>query len=299
MNARTKKIAIISAHGLGDGLITMVMANNLHRHGYSATVFSDYLVQMRQWFPERQIEPYPNSKEDSAAIHSMFQNYDKIISTDGAPLYIQRQAFSEKYHIFFESDFDRTKTVLQNFLDICRNFFQLHDLTTDNGITIPPDLTFKKYANRVIIHPMSTSQKKNWPQEKFLVLANKLMQRNFEPVFIVSPKERPQWEQAVLQHGFQLPSFPTADALAEYVYESGYMIGNDSGVGHLAANLGIPTISLFSRKSIARLWRPGWGHGMIVTPSVQLPGARLRVKYWKKLLTVNSVLSAFEKVTSQ
>lgn len=296
MNDRREKIAIISAHGLGDGLLTMVLANNLQRHGYVATVFSNYLVQMRQWFPERQIEPYPDTKTDGQTIHAMFQAYDKIISTDGAPLYIQRQAFSEKYKIFFESDFDRTKTILQNFLDICRKDFHLHDLTMDNGITVPSGLAFKKYANRVIIHPMSTSKKKNWLPERFLKLADKLVQRNYEPVFIVSPAERPQWEQAVLTQGFKLPFFPTADALAQYVYESGYMIGNDSGVGHLAANLGIPTISLFSRNSIARLWRPGWGNGTTVTPLCQLPGARLRIKYWKKFLTVNKVLSTFENL---
>jgi hypothetical protein len=282
-----KKIAIVSALGIGDGLLSMVIANNLQLNGYATTTFNNHLVQLQDWFPNLEIKAFPNELD-------IFNKYDQIISTDGAPLFKMQHSMKHKYHVFFEREFDRNKTVLLNFLDICQQFFQVKKVSSDNGLQPPANLglNFRQQHKRVIIHPMSTSRRKNWLPQKFLQLAIQLEKKKFQPIFVVSPVERPEWE-IILKNNFPLPLFPSLDNLAAFIYESGFMIGNDSGIGHLAANLQIPTLSLFARGSVANLWRPGWGRGDFVVPTWQLPGARLRGRYWQYFLTVRKVLKRF------
>ncbi|MGB6977415.1 MAG: glycosyltransferase family 9 protein [Gammaproteobacteria bacterium] len=292
-------IAIISALGLGDGLLSMILAHNLKQNGYSVKVFSDYLTQLHEWFPQHTIVNYPTGIKAGEMrvekLGELFQPFDLIVSTDGAPLFAYREMLGDKYKIFYEHDFDRRQTIAANFMAICRDFFHLADFSIANGLVMPATLQPRKFIQRVIIHPTSTCHTKNWLPEKFVRLARKLQQQGFEPVFVVSPTERQEWLW-VESHGFALPYFANLDRLARFVAESGYMIGNDSGIGHLASNLGIPTLSLFARRSMANLWRPNWSAGRVVTPVFQLPGARLRVRYWKKFLTVRRVRVAFDKL---
>lgn len=287
-----KNIAIVSALGIGDGLMSLVIAHNLKQHGYDVTTFSNHMMQLQGWFPRQTIAKFPAAGE----VDTVFAPFSEIISTDGAPLCKLTHQLGEKYKVFYERDFDRSKPVIQNFVTICRDYFALPEVTTDNGIVLP-QASFHKYPNRVIIHPMSTSITKNWLPQKFISLARKLRSMQFDPVFTVSPAERPQWEN-LLRNEFELPLFNNLDELAAFVFNSGYMIGNDSGIGHLAANLGIPTLSLFGRLSVAKLWRPGWGRGEVVTPSWQLPGARLRTHYWQYFLTVKKVINAFKYLSN-
>lgn len=288
-----KKIAIVCANGLGDGLLSLIIAHNLQQH-YQVTTFSNYLMQLRAWFPEKHIEPFPQATN----VNEIFSVYDCVISTDGAFLAKISHNLGDKYKIFYENQFKQQESMLKNFLNICRQEFHLTEVTMDNGLQVPDGLEFKKFSQRVVIHPMSTSDSKNWLPEKFIKLARKLRQNRYEPYFAVSLTERNAWLN-IVNDEFPLPEFPTMDFLARFVYESGYMIGNDSGIGHLAANLGIPTLSLFARDSVANLWRPSWGKNRVVTPTVQLPGARLRTKYWKNFLTVRKVLKSFKKLVEE
>lgn len=288
-----KKIALVSALGLGDGLLSMTIVNNLKRHGYDVTIFNDHLLQLRQWFPGQSIEPFP----DISRAEQLFKSYDKIISTDAVPLFNVKNKLGDKYHIFYRNEFDKSKSVILNILDKCQTLFPMQNITLNNEIVIPKDLQHRKFLSRVIIHPMSSNPKKNWPAEKFMRLAEKLAEKKFAPVFIVSPSERPEWE-VLVKNKFPLPLFSNLDLLARFVYESGYMIGNDSGIGHLASNLGVPTVTLYARKSVANLWRPIWTKNIVVTPAITLPSGSLRMKYWKQLLTVKKVLRSFEKLLS-
>ncbi|MFP3244975.1 MAG: glycosyltransferase family 9 protein, partial [Paraburkholderia sp.] len=80
---------------------------------------------------------------------------------------------------------------------------------------------------------------------------------------------------------------------AAWLYESGWFIGNDSGVGHLASALGIPTLTLFRRRRVAQRWRPGFTVGDIVLPSWWVPTAALKERWWRESIGVGRVLKAF------
>jgi heptosyltransferase-3 len=88
--------------------------------------------------------------------------------------------------------------------------------------------------------------------------------------------------------------------LTRFIYESGYLVGNDSGLGHLASFLGVPTCTITRRKALAKLWAPSYTPGAVVTPPPWVPnirGLRLRDRYWQSFISVEKVLFAFDKLT--
>ena len=95
----------------------------------------------------------------------------------------------------------------------------------------PPDLPdlWAPESQSVVIHPGSGSQKKNWPY--FEVLMNRL------PACVPLPKDL---RLRVLSH---------------HLRHCRAYIGNDSGITHLAAYIGCPTIALFGPTD-PRVWGP-------------------------------------------
>jgi len=283
-------IAIAPPSGIGDALMFMTLAFQFHKNGNNVTLFNSALTSLQSWFPHVKILPTP----DQDKILNTLTNFDFTIVGD--------HSFAEPFEkklpnctVLKKKLFNRNKTIAENLIDCGKKLFKLQILNANNGIT-PPDnsLTHRKYQTRVIIHTMSADPLKNWPAKKFITLAKKLKQAGYYPVFITSPNERAEWE-IHLQGQFELPLFPSLDKLARFIFESGWMIGNDSGIGHLASNLGIPTLSLFRVKSKSQLWRPSWSYGMVVTPWLRIPGPHFR-NLWKTFLTVNQVFNAFNRL---
>ena len=111
----------------------------------------------------------------------------------------------------------------------------------------------------------------------------------------MTTKELAAWKQ-VIGERFPIKGFDTLDGCAAFLYESGYFIGNDSGGGHLASCLDIPTLSIHGRKGKARQWSPGWGKVQVVTPVINLIGGSIRQHYWKYFLPVAKVERAFNRL---
>ncbi|NGX54618.1 MAG: hypothetical protein KR126chlam2_00232 [Chlamydiae bacterium] len=266
----------------------LTLAHNLLRSRHSVTTFNSPICQLKRWFPHQTILPIPQDQ-------TIFDSFDQIIAADHS-IIAAATHLDDKLTVLKERQFDRSKTIVDNLAHFCRNRLHLPHFEKTNGITIPEGLIHKRYPKRVIIHPMCVEDKRIWPAEKFLALAHKLKDRGWDPIFAVSPKEREEWLDK--SKPFDCPLFQTIDELATYVYESGAMIGNNSGTGHLSSNFNIPTLSIFSKKSYSRLWRPGFGPGKVVTPPSILIGGGLKLRYWKKFLTVAKVLRHFEKLIS-
>ena len=74
------------------------------------------------------------------------------------------------------------------------------------------------------------------------------------------------------------------------------MIGNDSGVGHLASALGVPVLTLFRKRRDGFCWRPGWGRNVVVRPVVSVGAFR---NSWKRFLSVQRVKRAFDQLVRQ
>lgn len=277
------KIAVVAARGLGDGLLAMILSHHLINSGHDVTTFSSAIVDLQKWFPRQKILPFP---QDLTA----FSDYDKIISADYS---ILCDGFSAPdFLILKHSLFNLRKTHVENLIDSCKNILKLPSYGPENGITPLLGLKKNRYPKRVVFHGSSGHPSRNWPVAKFLKLSDRLQKMGYETAVAVAPHERDLWQGTDIT----LPQFSSLCETATYIYESGFLIGNDSGLGHLASNLGIPVLSLFARQSYADFWRPGWGKNIVVTPLPLLIGASLKKRYWKQTLPVSKVLKRFKEL---
>jgi ADP-heptose:LPS heptosyltransferase len=107
----------------------------------------------------------------------------------------------------------------------------------------------------VVIHPFSGSSRKNWPLACYRELAAQL---NCPVEWTAGPDE-------VLPEAMR---FDNVAELASWLRGARLYIGNDSGVTHLAAAVGVPTIAIFLRTR-AEMWAPrGASVTVLQNPSI-------------------------------
>ena len=146
--------------------------------------------------------------------------------------------------------------------------------------------------SKVFIQPGSGSPAKNWPLDKFFALEGLLTERGYRPVFLLGPAERGLEDQfsgrnsghfkAGWKEKFEFGSgnerrgfsehevVRPADLiqLANHLKTGGGYVGNDSGVTHLAAWLGLPTVAIFGPTDPAR-WKPAGRRVRVVVSDFQ------------------------------
>ena len=97
-------------------------------------------------------------------------------------------------------------------------------------------------GNMIVVHPFSGSKKKNWPLEYFRELAARLP---LEVNWLTGPEE-------------DLPGahrFESLVDVARFIASARMYIGNDSGITHLAAAVGVTTLAIFGPAS-PKIWVP-------------------------------------------
>lgn len=278
-------IAVVMPTAIGDALLMMVLVNNLIKSGYRLTVFSWVIADLAGWFPGVDVRREPEASG----------KFDLVIQLRATPFGASLAAAGEVCEIVRCEVFQTHGHMIDMIVAVARDNFGLADVTRHNGIAVPNWIRFRVHERRVAIHPTGSHVEKMWPRKKFLALVRKLVQRDFQPTFLVAPCERHTWlmDNEAAQ---RLQSFDSLADVAAWIAESGWFIGNDSGLGHLASALGVPTLSLFMRRGIARTWRPNWGHGAIVLPYNLLLGGALKERYWKTALTDSRVLRSFDRL---
>ena len=283
---KNKKIAFVFSPQLGDSLISMVTAYNLRRNGYDVTVFSDHMFALQHWFANDKIYPYPQEKQ----IRSTLAAYDTLIFTYPHDIYGQADSWHPNIIILSMAPPNKAqKNMVDIQVDIGREALHLTNLVRTNDLTPPKNIHLHKHTQRVIIHPTSRQKFRSWPKKKFVQLAKNLQELGCQPSFIMTTTEREEW-QSIEKEGLELPYIPSLDQVAEYIYESGWFIGNDSGSGHLASNLGLNTVTLVARPGLARLWRPSWMPGVVIFPPAWLITRPLKERFWKNFISVRKVL---------
>ncbi len=285
----TKSLAIYAAMGLGDALLAAQLAHQLTLKGHRATLYSSVLGAMANWFPSLVIKPFPAMDH----IKNELSEYDHVIAADHTVI-SDRFRGIEKITILFHEELDKKQTMLRNLLAYGRRVWDAPE-EPGQAYRLPHSLQHRHDHKRVIMHPTSGAEKKNWHGEKFVRVGQKLRGQGYDPVMVISVQEAPAWRW-VEEAGIRLEVTQTLDHLATLVYESGYFIGNDSGIGHMASLFHVPTVTVGARASILRLWRPGWGPGTVITPWLVFPGSRLQERYWKQFLSVGQVCRAFRSL---
>ncbi len=115
-----------------------------------------------------------------------------------------------------------------------------------------------KPGGPIVIHPGSGSPAKCWPLEKFIELGHALLAAGKRVKFLLGEVEQERMAaRAVkeLSSAFEVHQPQTYLQLWDHLREAGGFVGNDSGPGHLAGVMGLPTVSLFG-PTCSKTWRP-------------------------------------------
>jgi hypothetical protein len=319
-------VALLPSSSLGDGLIHAAIANNLQRNGCAVRYFHDGLCQLADFAQGYGIESVPSYEtvcetladtevilydSTSPFTQRMPPELAEWFAANGvcygvthhAPVHtsITPEKLARRARPGQESKAARfahlnvslrqtglgwpRKPVVRQLVDRVAELLPLQRKTYANGLAIPR-LNGAAGGRRVIIHPTSSSPAKNWPPDRFLELVRRLSQEGWEPVITVSPAEQAEWRARVGEDA-ALRVFPGLKELAEYYASAAAFIGNDSGAGHLASCIGLPTVLIYKR------WRrhPPWRHGWAPTRVVFARG--LSARGWQQRISVDRVASGF------
>jgi ADP-heptose:LPS heptosyltransferase len=157
------------------------------------------------------------------------------------------------------------------------------------------------------VHPGSGSPHKNWPMERFFETAGELRDRGrFQPIFLLGPVE--EETDTIVIPAIQTQAFPiirnlTLPVLAALLTLCGGYLGNDSGVSHLAAAVGIPTLSIFGPTD-PFLWASRGKAVKVLAPSLPCaPCTREKMascplQECLESISVSQVVEAVEALTS-
>lgn len=119
--------------------------------------------------------------------------------------------------------------------------------------------TIEERSEVIILHPGSGGKGKVWPLERFLDLAHYLQDRFGSRILVVlGPVEGPEVQKAFERVGNTPPILAKGLSLlqlASVMEGCRLFIGNDSGISHMAASLGLPTIAIFGPTD-PMVWSP-------------------------------------------
>lgn len=116
------------------------------------------------------------------------------------------------------------------------------------------------------LHPGSGSPRKNWPWAGFQEIIRRCRERGLaSPLVVLGEAERRGMDPGVLEFlPTEVPRFCCLPLghVAGVLANCHLYLGNDSGITHLAAALGVPTLALFFTTDPS-VWGPRGGHSTI------------------------------------
>jgi lipopolysaccharide heptosyltransferase II len=156
----------------------------------------------------------------------------------------------------------------------------------------------------IAIFPGSSIPEKRWDMSNFVKLSLKLNQAGFPTIVIGSEKERVSGE--AMTCGLDALNLAGKTSLVEtaaVIDKSSLLVSGDSGILHIAAGLGRPTISLFGPSCIKK-WAPRGEHHITISRNLpcspcsqfgNIPNCRINARCMAEI-TVEEVLGAVENL---
>ena len=327
-SSKKARIALVAFNSLGDGLIYLMMAENLRLNGFEITYFGNIAYQLRSWLPQFEIRPYPardkwdttlaefdlvimsppqslRDEMDPATTDAMRRKWLLICQktpddwrfdlTESKRSTLPAETFSALRGLFDcggsirDRDYS-SESVVDITLEYLAKRMRLNQFSRTVAITPPKELEFRRNRRRIVVSPDSAwPKKKDWPPQAFLKLCRTLEKQGDSPKIVVAPSNHDKWRK-LPGNTFETPVFHDIGELAAYIYESAAVIANDSGNGHLASLLGIPVVTIYRKKNPKFHWRPDWGPARVVCPRIVLPGFGGDI--WKPFVGVSDVIAA-------
>jgi ADP-heptose:LPS heptosyltransferase len=133
-------------------------------------------------------------------------------------------------------------------------------LFLSEGVSISPDpdVNFSRKEQLVVLHPGAGSKRKRWAVENFVQAATVIQRENLgEVVFLVGPAESELGPviTSAAKGRFRVHSTCDPHHLIALVQQARCLVGHDSGVTHLSAVMGTPTVAIFGPSEPKR-WSP-------------------------------------------
>ena len=164
-----------------------------------------------------------------------------------------------------------TQHILSNLVR-CRLFEESDkDTRTTLSLSIYTDRRIPQYDPlKIVIHPGSGSRKKCWPISNFVKVASSIDVSGKQPEFILGPAEYDLYDILMQSKrgNTKVHKIEKLAELAELLKTGGGFIGNDSGVSHLAAFIGLPTVAVFG-PSDPDIWKPMGRAVKVVRPDLE------------------------------
>ena len=311
-----------------------MMADNLQRNGFAVTCYGNIAHQMREWLPGLSIRPYPEidqleaemDRYDLAIVSppsfirqrmdetmtarlrkkwllicqttpdSWLADHDERIRQSAPAMYTRLRGLSNSCGSIRFRDFT-TESVVEMALAFMREKMQLAEVRKTPPVVAPPGLVHRRHRRRIIISPDSAGpDKKEWRPASFLKLCYRLQEQGDTPEIIVAPSNHSKWKN-MPGNIFNTPRFDDIGALCAHVYESGLLIANDSGNGHLASFLGIPVVTIYRKRNPLFHWRPDWEPGIVVCPIWLPPWGRDRL--WTYFVRTRQIITAAKQLQNR
>lgn len=122
----------------------------------------------------------------------------------------------------------------------------------------------------IALHPGSGSPYKNWPLVRWLDVAERLHESHPEARLLISTGEAEDEPVADFLEALQRKGLPHRRAnrwplpvLGAALSRCALYLGHDSGISHLAAAVGTPTITLFG-PTMSPVWAPTHAHARVI-----------------------------------
>ena len=307
---------IVPYPALGDVTVCIRLAQTLTDSGYRVTLFSDILKSSNKNFEWLDIQCLPSDFE------ALFECFDIYLLDILAPWVKKRlQQFSSKSEsVFFftAKDFpehlDFQKKEIEKtsrsagFLinrpfclkpnsgqhmidwvdDYAKEMFGITACPQRPSVTFCQPLTDKDH---VVIFPTTPNVKKNFSSRGFYKLAKRLSDLGMKIEIVGMPHEKESLEKVF--EGFNVRAFSDISQLIEYLRAAVAVISNDSGGGHLAAMLGVPTITI-TRKNKDFVWRPGYDLGNVITPDIVFKAGGGHI--WRPFVSLNKIIKIVQNI---
>jgi ADP-heptose:LPS heptosyltransferase len=158
----------------------------------------------------------------------------------------------------------------------------------------------------VVISAGASIPEKRWGTERFRFVAKRLTEDGYQVVVVGGGGDRADGYVIAGALGLNLAGMTTLAETAAVVARSSLVISGDSGVLHMAAGLGIPTVSFFGPSSTAK-WAPkgkmhvALNHHLPCSPCSRfgtIPPCLINARCMKEI-TPEEVLEAARRLLSQ
>jgi heptosyltransferase-3 len=278
-----KQVAIICSETISDGLMMMVASHRLCCEGARVVTYHDKLHELTDWFKESAFSPripLEQIESELSKFDLVILQYDgspytkavaKILSLNCKPaLSIFYPTYSKYTHPPLtpaDRVFNKQLPMVDNVALAISSLLRVRDHSKNNGLTAPSHLLHRKYKKRVAILPSPHIPK------KYEKIAHEVEKAGFDPIFISSEN---------------------ISAGASIIYESGFFIGPESDLCHLASNLHIPTLVVSGKKKPSSLLKPGWLKSSFITFPRWLPRIFL-----ERFVLVSKVVYGFKKLAQK